>query len=100
VIDIALAQNSKPQQDAKGTKHAARFSANPCHPRCEVRRTPQSPEPFSTVFLGNAAETSYFARAQPLPSTTDGWSKMIKLDRILCPTDLSTESDEALHAPT
>jgi hypothetical protein len=25
---------------------------------------------------------------------------MIKLDRILCATDLSTESDEALHAPT
>jgi hypothetical protein len=76
------------------------FPQTPCHPRCEVRRTPQSPEPFSTVFLGNAAETSYFARAQRLPSTTDGWSKMIKLDRILCPTDLSTESDEALHAPT
>ena len=38
------------------------------------------------------------ARAQALPVNNNrGLPKMIKIERILCPTDLSTESDEALR---
>jgi len=49
------------------------------------------------TFLQSHLELTTFCRAQTLPFRHIGVAEMVKVERILCPTDLSTESDEALR---
>jgi hypothetical protein len=61
-----------------------------------LRKTPQSPSRFPQFQVDWRRNLFILHGHKPCHLEPAGVVKMIKLDRILCPTDLSTESDEAL----